>query len=255
VSPDPYAWSADLDGFLVGASLAGAYALGTRDIVVPRWRLVCFGVGLALVLLTHVSPIAPIANNYLLSVHLLQNVAIAEWAPALCVLGIPPALAGRLGELPGARIVTHPAFALPVWVVIYLVWHLPLAYETALEHPGTLLHLEHASYFASGVLLWWPVLQERPHAVAAGVKAGYLFLAFVLVSPIGLLLSLLPEPLYGFYEEAPRLWGVSAIADQQIAGVTMALEEALVFCAACSIYFLRFLREQEHEETVTSGSR
>jgi putative membrane protein len=182
-------------------------------------------------------------------------VTIAEWAPALCVLGIPPTLAERLGELPGARIVTHPAFALPVWVAVYLGWHLPVAYEAALEHPGTLLHFEHASYFISGVLLWWPVLQDRPHAIGAGAKAGYLFLAFVLASPIGLLLSLLPEPLYRFYEEAPRLWGVSAITDQQIAGVTMALEEAVVFCVACSIYFLRFLREQEREETVTSGNR
>jgi len=255
VSPDPYAWSADLDGLLVVAVLAGAYAVGTRGVVVARWRVVCFGTGLALVLLTHVTPMAAIANNYLLSVHLLQNVVVAEWAPALCVLGVPPALAARLARPPAARVATHPAFALPAWVAVYVAWHLPVPYEAALEHPGTLLHLEHASYFASGVLLWWPVLQERPHAIGAGLKAGYLFLAFVLASPIGLLLSLLPEPVYGFYEAAPRLWGLSALADQQIAGVTMAVEEAVVFCAACSVYFLRFLREQEREETVTSGNR
>ena len=36
-----------------------------------------------------VPPLATISNHYLLSAHLLTNVAIAEWAPALLVLGIP----------------------------------------------------------------------------------------------------------------------------------------------------------------------
>lgn len=79
-----------------------------------------------------------------------------------------------------------------------------------------------------------------------GFKAGYLFAAFALASPIGLLLALLPEPVYDFYLEAPReLWGLSPLADQQLAGVTMSLEQAAVFFAAFALYFARFLREQD----------
>jgi hypothetical protein len=53
---------------------------------------------------------------------------------------------------------------------------------------------------------------------------------------------------YGFYEDAPRLWGLSALTDQQIAGVTMAGEQALVFFAVFAFFFTRFLREQDEAE-------
>ena len=68
----------------------------------------------------------------------------------------------------------------------------------------------------------------------------------MLASPLGLLLALLPRPLYDVYEHAPeRLWGLSAITDQQIAGVTMASEQAVVFFAVFTFFFLRFLRDEE----------
>jgi cytochrome c oxidase assembly factor CtaG len=154
----------------------------------------------------------------------------------LVVLGIPPALAATLPRVP-------PVPALLLWVVNYAVWHLPWVYDTALRYPHSLLHLEHALYFATGVLLWWPVVHGRH---SAGFKAGYLFAAFVLASPIGLLLALIPEPIYDFYVEAPQeLWGLSPLTDQQVAGVTMSLEEAIVFFAAFAFFFARFLSEQD----------
>ena len=56
----------------------------------------------------------------------------------------------------------------------------------------------------------------------------------------------LPRPLYDVYEHAPkRLWGLSAITDQQIAGITMASEQAVVFFAVFTFFFLRFLRDEE----------
>jgi putative membrane protein len=200
---------------------------------------------MALVLAVSITPLQTLALDYFLWAHLLQNVVLAEWAPALLVLGVPPALAATLARLPLARTVTHPLVALPLWLGSTFAWHLPWAYDAALDHPATLLHLEHACYFTTGVLLWWPVLQETPHALSAGARTAYLFAAFVLASPVGLLLALLPEPVYETYEEAPRLWGLSALADQEIAGVTMAAEQAVVLFAAFSVFFARFLREQE----------
>jgi len=48
------------------------------------------------------------------------------------------------------------------------------------------------------------------------------------------------------YEHAPeRLWGLSAATDQQLAGITMASEQAVVFFAAFAFFFLRFLRDEE----------
>ncbi len=129
-----------------------------------------------------------------------------------------------------------------------------MAYDAALAHPGTLLHLEHACYFAAGWLLWWPVVHREPQRLTSGAKAVYLFGAFVFVSPLGLLLSLLPTAIYDFYVNAPRLWGLSPLADQQLAGVTMTAAEAVVFFAASAFYFARFVREQQSPDTVISGS-
>lgn len=243
--PDPYAWQLELDGLAVVLLLAAGYALGLRGAPCPAWRVACFAAGLALVLLTHVSPLAAIANHYLLSAHLLQNVILAEWAPALVVAGLSPALAGRLAALPGARLLTRPALALPIWVLTYFLWHLPWPYDAALEHQSTLLHLEHACYVAAGVLFWWPVLQPRPHALGSGAKSVYILSAFVLAAPLGLVLALLSTPVYRFYADGPGLWNLSPLADQQIAGVSMSVEETVVFAALAAHYLSRFLREEE----------
>jgi cytochrome c oxidase assembly factor CtaG len=236
VRPDPYAWSWNAEALLAIPALTAAYVLAVRRHRTPTWRIACFALAAALLLAVTITPLETIALNYLLSIHLLQNVVLAEWAPALLVLAVPPAVAARAPLVP-------PVPALALWVVNYGAWHLPWAYDTALRHPHTLLHLEHALYLATGVLLWWPVVHGRR---SAGFKAGYLFAAFALASPVGLLLALIPEPVYDFYTDAPReLWGLSPLSDQQIAGVTMSLEQAFVFFAAFAIFFARFLREQD----------
>jgi cytochrome c oxidase assembly factor CtaG len=255
VAADPYAWQADPEGIAVAVGLLAAYALVLRSYPAPRARILCFTGGVALLLAVQVTPAAALSNHYLLSIHLLQNIAIAEWAPALCVLGIPPALAAALGRLRAMRVLTQPLVALPLWLGTYFAWHLPWAYDAALTHPDVLLHVEHASYFAAGCLLWWPALQREPHRLPSGARALYLFGAFVLVSPLGLLLSLLQTAIYDFYVDAPRLWGLSPLADQQLAGVIMTGAEAVVFFAACAYYLARFLREEEAAGRLIEDSR
>ncbi len=168
---------------------------------------------------------------------------LAEWAPLLLVIGIPPALAERAGRNGLWRALTHPLVALPIWVATYAAWHVPAAYDAALRNHA-LLHLEHVTYLAAGVLLWWPVVQDAPHELASSRRAVYMFAAFLIASPISLLLTLLPEPIYSFYEEAPRLWGLSPLADQEIAGVIMSASEAIVFFAAFAIFVFRFFDEE-----------
>jgi cytochrome c oxidase assembly factor CtaG len=226
-----------------------AYFLALRRFPAPVWRMGCFVAAMVLLLLVTITPLETIAMNYLLVIHLLQNVVLAEWAPLLVVLGIPPALAATLARPGLVRSLTHPAVALSLWLVNYMLWHLPWLYDTALENPHTLLHLEHALYFATGVAMWWSVVQEEPHRLGPGVRAGVVFAAFVLGSPIGLVLALVPDAVYDFYVDAPeRLWGLSALEDQQLAGILMALEQASVFFAVFAVFFLRFLAEEERRE-------
>ena len=74
---------------------------------------------------------------------------------------------------------------------------------------------------------------------------AYIFAAFALASPIGLMLALVPEPIYDFYVESPGLWGLDPLTDQQIAGVTMSVTESVVFFAAFAFFVTRFFREQD----------
>ena len=155
------------------------------------------------------------------------------------MLGLPPAAAAAARKYAAVRMLTHPLVALPLWLATYYAWHVPAAYDTALRNPSTLLHLEHLCYFVTGLLVWWPVLTGR---LDAGSSAAYLFAAFALASPLGLLLALIPRAVYDFYVDAPRVWGWSPLTDQQVAGVTMAAEEAVVFFGAFAFYVARFMR-------------
>jgi putative membrane protein len=246
---DPYAWAWNPEVLLVVPLLAAAYVVGMRRFPDPRWRITCFAVGLILLVAVGVTPVHTLGMHYLLTVHLLQNVVLAEWAPLLVVLGVPPALAAALTRPRAVQALTHPAFALPLWLVNYMLWHLPWLYDTALENPGTLLHLEHACYFVTGVLMWWSVIQDAPHELGPGTRAGYVFAAFVLGSPIGLVMALVPDAIYDFYVEAHhRVWGLSPLQDQQLGGILMALEQATVFFAVFAYWFLRFLAAEEERE-------
>jgi cytochrome c oxidase assembly factor CtaG len=252
---DPYAWELRLDEALAVALLSAGYLLAVRFHPAPRWRKAAFAAAMLLLVVAFETPLETIGLNYLLTGHLLQNVILAEWAPALAVLALPPALARACARPRAVRVLTHPFVALPLWIGVYGAWHVPAVYDYALRHPDSLLHLEHASYFATGALMWWPVLQEAPHRLPSGARTGYLFAAFVLASPIGLLLALVGRPVYGFYAGAPeRLWGLSRLADQQVAGLTMASEQAVVFFAVFALYFFRFFADEERL-AVTSDRR
>ena len=252
---DPYAWTLDFEALGLVPALALGYLLAARRFPADRWRIACFAAGVLLVLAAFVTPLHMLSMHYLLSAHLLQNVVLAEWAPALCVLGLPPALAAAAGKASTVRLLTHPYVALPLWVGTYFAWHLPAAYDAALRHPSSLIHVEHACYFVTGFLFWWPALQNEPHRLTGGARAIYLFAAFVLASPLGLLLALIPRAVYHFYIHAPRLWGLSPLTDQQIGGAAMALEQATVLFVASAYFFLRFLRGEGRADTYRNFDR
>jgi putative membrane protein len=240
----PYAWQADVDTTVVIPALSLLYLFAVGRYGAERRHVVCFAIATALLAAAFWTPLHHLGLHYLLTAHLLQNVILAEWAPLFAVLGVPRGLAEALGRHTAWRVATHPGVALPVWLANYFTWHVPAIYDAALEHQSWLIHIEHACYFATGLLVWWPLLQSVPRALASGARAAYAFAAFVLASPLGLLFALLPKPAYAFYVHAPRLWGLSALADQQIAGVTMATEQAVVLFVVFLFWFRRFLAEE-----------
>jgi putative membrane protein len=235
------------EAFALVPALAVACVWAARRERPTRARVIAAVAALALIFFAFATELQPLALHTFLWAHLLQNVVLAEWAPALLVLAVPPAIAARTHGF----VFFNPFVALPVWIATYLMWHLPWVYDYALRHPHSLLHVEHAMYLAAGFAVWWPVVHGTQ---SAGAKAAYLFAAFVLASPLGLLLALIPRPVYSFYAHAPRTWGPDALTDQQIAGVTMAVEQAVVFFAVFAYYLLRFLRDEEASGALLTSS-
>src|SRR3954454_21059681 len=208
----PYAWQADVDTTVVIPALSLLYLFLVGRFGAPRWRIACFAGALVLLAVAFWTPLHHLGLHYLLLAHLLQNVILAEWAPLLAVLGVSTAMAAAAARSGMWRALVHPAVALPLWLADYFFWHVPPVYDYALEHQSWLIHLEHACYFATGVLMWWPLVHDIPHRLASGARAGYAFAAFVLAAPLGLLLALLPKAVYGFYADArPRVWGLSPL--------------------------------------------
>ena len=159
----------------------------------------------------------------------------------------------RAGAL--ARRSSHPAVALPLWLANYYVWHVPPVYDAALDHQAWLIHIEHACYFAHRLRYVVAARPRRPAAPHSGARAAYAFAAFVLASPIGLLLALLPKPVYAFYVHAPtaRLGADRRSPTRRSRGVTMAAEQAIVLFVDLPVLVPAFPRRGGAELLETAG--
>jgi len=143
----------------------------------------------------------------------------------------------------------HPLTGLFLWFGLIYVWHIPALYDAALESEG--VHaLEHAAFFTAGVALWWPLIQpvpmrERmtgmwPFAYIGAAKAG--------LAGLGLYLTWSKSLAYDHYADVPRIWGLTAIEDQNMGGAMMMLEQSVVLLLAFVTLFVRMLGQSEKEE-------
>ena len=245
------AWSFTFEPLFVvlAAGALWAYVRAWRRERPGYRRLAAFAAGVALIAFALNSPLETIATEYLVLFHLLQNVIISDWAPPLLVIGLTPAMRAALAARGGRpfAFVTRPAVALPVWLVGWYAVHLGGVYDVALRNPW-LLNVEHLFMITIGLVFWWPVLADEPRSLATLGRLAYVFAAFVLSAFLGLALTFAP-PLYGYYESLPeRLWGISAAQDQNLGGILMTSEQALVLFAAIVWLLVRLFREEDEAE-------
>ena len=237
--------------FLVlGAAAVVGYVRMARTVERPsRGRAALFGLGVALVVFSLNSPLETIAVHYLLVIHLLQNVMIADWAPPLLILGLTPAMRTAVSRRGGRplELATRPAVALPLWLAVWYGVHLPPFYDWALR-TGWPLNLEHGLLILAGLLFWWPVFSDAPQHVSTAVRLAYLGIAFVGSAFLSLAYIFSARAFYAFYEHAPRLWGLSATKDQNLGGILMNGEQLIVFFAALSYFLLRLLSEEDEAQ-------
>ena len=109
MAPAPGSWEPAWEEVAAVLAAAVAYAAAVRRTRIERWRLAAFGLALVLVVAVLVSPLETLALHYFLWAHLVQNVALAEWAPALAVIGLGPALGLQIGRSWIVRAITTPA--------------------------------------------------------------------------------------------------------------------------------------------------
>jgi putative membrane protein len=102
-------------------------------------------------------------------------------------------------------------------------------------------------------VFWWPVFSELPQRLSSAVRLVYLGAAYVGSAFLSLALIFSANAFYDFYEQAPRLWGLSPDKDQNLGGILMNGEQMLVFFAALSYFLLRLLSEEEEAQRALEG--
>jgi cytochrome c oxidase assembly factor CtaG len=204
-------------------------------------RPLLFAAGLAALVLPLVSPLDPIADDYLLSAHMLEHVLIGDAAPALLLLAlrgpllfffVPAQVLVPLARAQPLRralaFVLRPKISLAVWASVIAVWHLPAAYDYTLSHQ-TVHDFEHACFFVAGLLVWAQLIDPaRRHRLSRGARLGYAATLFWLGTILADVLIFSFHPLYPAYAAQPdRLLALSPVRDQQLAGLVMMAEQLL----------------------------
>jgi putative membrane protein len=217
-------------------------------------QALAFAGGMLALLAALVSPLDGLGEDYLFSAHMVQHVLLGDVAPLLILLGLSrvimrPAtrrltsLERRLGPL------ASPATGIAIWLGLMYLWHVPALYDAAAESAGVHL-LEHASFFAAGVALWWPLIQPVPmrRRLTGLQPLGYIGAAKAGLAALGLYLAWSSTALYPYYEQTPRIWGLTPVEDQNVGGVIMMVEQSFTLVLVMVALFVRLLAQSEEEE-------
>jgi cytochrome c oxidase assembly factor CtaG len=224
-------------------------SLQRRGRHVPARKIAFFAGGLAVLLVALETPIDTIGETRLFCVHMLQHVLIGDVAPFLVVLGLSGPLLRPVLALPGVyrlRVLTHPFVALPFWACNLAAWHVPLLYDAALEHP--VVHAcEHAMFFTGGALVWSVLfdLLPGPRWFGTGLRIGYVAVMWFFMLGLSSFFLWSRHSYYPPYVHAPRMWGLSPVADQQIGGGVMLLEGSLLMLGVLVWLGLRWFAAAE----------
>jgi putative membrane protein len=246
----------------------------TRPAQFPRWRLYSFLGGILALFVAVASPLDTFSES-LLFMHMAQHFVLMSIAPPLIILGAPvvPVLRGlprrfiRLlrplfvaGALPAAgRFLTRPRVAWLAMAAAYIGWHIPAAYEFALSSENW-HNFEHACFFLTNLMFWWPVLRPWPFCSSQSpwVLVPYLLLADIVNTSISAALCFSGRVLYPSYAAIPRPFGLSALSDQVAAGGFMWICGSMVFMVPAFLLVLFLLSAPRsrplHEASVEKPS-
>lgn len=263
---NPWAWHPHADVWLLMFGLIAGYVVavvrwgpalaGPGDLPATQREKTCFFLGIFSLWFAAEWPLHDISENYLFSAHMVQHTIFSLVAPPLLILGVPKWMWRRVltvrwiaGPL---RALSRPLLALILFNVVVLVTHWPTIVNASLtSEPAHFV--VHVFVFGSAAIMWLPVMGRVPEfqRLSEPGKMLYLFLQSILPTVPASFLTFSDGVIYSFYAEAPRIWGMSAIEDQRIAGLIMKLGGGLLLWTVIAILFFRWSSKEEsdlHEE-------
>ncbi len=259
--PYQFHWSLHPDVVLLCIFVEAAYLYTVaqlRDVIsdagrVRRSQVLMFSGGVLAVYLVAGTPVHDISEQYLLSIHMVQHTVFTVVAAPLLLAGIPAwvwqALLRQRGMLPIARRLVHPVVAFALFNAVTVLTHLPVAVNYSLNHHW--FHFSvHATLLVSAMIMWWPILSnvpELPH-ISAPLQMAYLFLQSILPTVIAAFVSFAETAVYSFYVQAPRMWGLTAVEDQQLGGGLMKLIGSLIYWGLIALVFFQWYNREQAAE-------
>jgi putative membrane protein len=222
-----------------------------------------FFLGIFLIWIALASPLAGF-DHQLLTAHMAEHLLLMTLAPPLIWLGAPiivlhdglprrfvRAIIDPLLRRPPiqrvGRSLGQPTFCWLAAAAALVVWHIPGIFTLGLQS-GTWHMVEHASFLASGLLFWWPVIQPWQSVSRPDLSIiVYLFLATLPCDVIAGLLVFGERVVYSIYVSSSRPFGLSALEDQQCAGALMWTCVTVVYLVVGAILTTRLLSPQSSD--------
>ena len=251
-------WEAHWDAMLGLALLLGAYLYGMgplreryklADYAEPR-QIATFCAGIVVIFFALASPLHILSEQFLFSMHMSQHVLLTLIAPPLLVLGTPGWLLRPLfrpnWSFRIARTLTHPVTAFAAFNVVFSIWHIPALYEASLMSEA--VHaLEHIMMVGTAILMWWPLTSNLPELPRLDYpfQMGYIFILSIAQIIVFAIITFAEEPIYDFYVQAPRIWALSPLFDQQLGGIIMKVGSGVYFLTLMIIIFFKWFKQEE----------
>jgi cytochrome c oxidase assembly factor CtaG len=261
VEPGVIAWLLLAEGLYLRA----VRVLAHRGVAVPLGQRAAWHGGLALQAVGLLSPIDALGDD-LLSAHMAQHLLIADLAAPLLLVGLRNpvlvfflprpllvAVARRRRLRAAFRTLRQPLVAIPVYALVLYGWHIAPLFEAAVRSP--LAHvLQHGSFIATGMLVWWSVLEpKRRRARGALWKIGHILGARMLAMMLGMSFVLIRSPVYtGVYGSGERR-GLEPVADQQLAGAMMVVLDTLIMVFALAYFFWAAAQQHDRDEAARAA--
>jgi putative membrane protein len=234
------------------------YVRGARKRAVPRARSAAFSISVLIVAIALLSPLHALAGT-LFSAHMTQHMLLVVGAaplvsyarPGACLLRGMPAAArpfvrkGGAMIRPARRVLAYPLAAGALHAVVLWLWHLPGPYEAAVENQ--VVHaIEHASLFGSALVVWTAVVHHSRSRRRGPALALLLLFGTALQSgALGAILTFAETALYPVHAGGPRMWGISPLADQQLAGAIMWIPAGAVYFATMAAVFFSWMKRMD----------